>query len=195
MFGREIGHEIDADDAALVGDRRDRGVGDVARMVVDARAPVWLIVSGRFREGDRLVDRPGAAMGEVEQQLFGLDPADRVAAEIGEARIPRLDRTVAAEVREIVGELDGADAAFLHLRETVERGADHRRVLRSEDDAELARRACTPRCRRPSRPASAGRDWRGNSRDSGRGSSGTAPSASIWLPTGSIVSRTTVRPV
>ena len=31
---REVGHEIDADDTTLVGDRADRGVGHVTRMIV-----------------------------------------------------------------------------------------------------------------------------------------------------------------
>ncbi len=93
---REIGHEIDADDAALVGDRLDHGIRDIARVVVERAGAGMADRQRPFREGDRFLNGPGAAMGEVEQEPFGLNAADSVFAEIGEASVPRLDRTVAA---------------------------------------------------------------------------------------------------
>ena len=93
--GAQIGHEIDADDAAFVGDRLHRRVGDIARMV-HQRARAGMADHQRpLGESDRFVDRPGAAVRKVEQQLFRLDPPDGVAPEVGKPAVGGLQRAVA----------------------------------------------------------------------------------------------------
>ena len=135
--GPEERHEIDADHAALVGDRLDRLVRRVARMighgaragVADHQrplgvrrpsaivfAPPWLRSSSSFSASIRsIVARPS----------------------LTEARIGRLQRAVARQVAVVVGQLDGHHPVLLHLRQPVELRPDHRRILRAEKHREL----------------------------------------------------------
>ena len=95
---RQERHEIDADHAALVGNRLDRLVGGVARMV-GQRARAGMADHQRpLGEGRGLGHRPRAAVAEVEQQLLRLDPLDRRLAELGQPAIARLERAVAREI-------------------------------------------------------------------------------------------------
>ena len=76
-------------------------------------------------------------MSEIEQLLFRFDPADRVTAQVGEPGVRGLQRAVAREIAQIVGQLDGHHSVLLHRRQAIEIGSDHAGVLRSDENAEL----------------------------------------------------------
>src|SRR5215469_9671072 len=94
----KIGHEINADDTALVGDGLDRGIRYVARMVGNRTSTRMADCERSSGEGRGFLDRPGTAMSQIEEQLLGLDPADRVTTKIGEAGVARFDRSISAQI-------------------------------------------------------------------------------------------------
>src|SRR4051794_40501290 len=77
---REIRHEIDADDSALVGDRANRRVRDITRMVRNRTSAGMADRQWTLCIMDGFLDGPGTTMGEIEQELFGLDSADGIAS-------------------------------------------------------------------------------------------------------------------
>ena len=81
--GRQERHEIDADDAALVGDRLDRLVGGVARMIGQRPRAGVADHQRPLRVGRRLGHRPRAAVARSSSSFSALDPLDRRLAELG----------------------------------------------------------------------------------------------------------------
>lgn len=92
-----------------------------------------------FRRRDRFGDRPRAAVRQVEQLLFGLDPLDRGVPELRQPGVAGFERAVARLVAPIVGQLDDADPEAVQHAEPVEIEPDHRGVLGAEDDRDPAR--------------------------------------------------------
>src|ERR1700733_5585933 len=131
-------HPVDADDAALVGASFHLGVPYVAGIVVQRAAPGVADDRRAGRRGDALRDRALSTVAEIHQHFFLLDPSDGRMPELGQAGIARLQRAVAAEVAQIVGELNATDPQPLQQGEPIEIGAYEAGVLRAIKNGRLA---------------------------------------------------------
>ena len=123
----------------LSGDGLHFGVPDVPGVVVQGAGAGMADGHRAFGGGDGLRNRALAAVRQVEQQLFLFDALDGGAAELRQAGIRRLQRPVARQVAQVVGQLDDADAEAFQRFQPVEIEADHGGVLGAIDQRDAAR--------------------------------------------------------